>query len=108
MFKNAMESFPTSHHDDIYDDLYYYTRTIWEHEASHYIYATGYILMAVAYLYAYKDHKLESDLKLSEKMLIVLAALLYAILIAGVAGEWILLGAINNITHTLPLFLYIL
>ena len=56
-FKNALETIPQ---DDDIEDLYYYMRTVWEHDVSHYLYATGAVIMNAAQLYSYNDHILYS------------------------------------------------
>jgi len=57
MFKNALESYINP--DDSYDDnlipLYYYMRTVWEHNYSHYMYACGYAGMQICCCIAYSD-----------------------------------------------------
>ena len=89
MFKNALETFPLSAHDDYYNDLFYYMKTFWEHIVSHYLYAAGYATMACCYAYAYRDHVTPTG-GLDKKTigLMTTAVLLYAILITGVAADF--------------------
>ena len=89
MFKNALETFPKSAHDDFYDDLFYYMRTFWQHIVGHYLYATGYATMSCCYAYAYRDHVTPTG-GLDKKTIILMisASLLYALLITGVAADF--------------------
>jgi hypothetical protein len=70
MFKNALQSYggpeyPGLGPDDSYDDtfvpLYYYMRTVWEHNYSHYMYACGYGGMQILCCIAYSDKVLDSS-----------------------------------------------
>ena len=89
MFKNALETFPKSAHDDFYDDLFYYMKTFWQHIVGHYLYATGYATMSCCYAYAYRDHVTPTGgLDKKTIVLMITASLLYAILITGVAADY--------------------
>jgi len=89
MFKNALETFPKSAHDDFYDDLFYYMKTFWEHIVGHYLYATGYATMACCYAYAYRDHVTPTGgLDKKTVALMITASFLYGILITGVAADF--------------------
>lgn len=85
MYKNCVETLMRTD-DDRLNDLHYYMRTVWQHDASHYIYAVGYILMNVCQAYAFKDHKAPYlGLQVGPKLLMILASLMYGILLAAVA-----------------------
>jgi hypothetical protein len=85
MFKNALETSGATGTTD----LLYYMRTVWEHEASHYLYASGYALMNLSQLLAFKDHKAGlMGLPMHSKLCLVLASAVFALLIAAVAIDF--------------------
>lgn len=88
MFKNAMKSIPEANQDDIYDDIYWYMKTLWEHLIGHYLYASGYAVMCVCYAWAYRNHTIGGRLGCTPLSLLLSAALLNGIVIAGVAIDF--------------------
>jgi hypothetical protein len=90
LFKNAFETILAIHNDDLGKDYEYWLRTVWEHETGHYLYAAGYAIMAFAQLWAYRSHCLSGGQKLSPmtRVVLVAAAILYGLLIAGVAIDF--------------------
>lgn len=103
MFKNAVEKY-----DEMYDgnryitDMLYWIRTIWQHIISHYLYACGYAVFVVCIVWVYKDHEVQikQDIGATRRLCasITIAAILYAILLVGVA--------INFPSGTIVGFLY--
>jgi hypothetical protein len=87
MFKNAVETLPAQ--DDQVNDLHYYMRTVWEHEVSHYLYATGLAIMHATQAYAYR-YVVSPQLGLTKtsKTLLFCSSLLLGLLVAGVAIEF--------------------
>lgn len=58
MFKNALQTIIDSEGDDtVYDNLlhklYFYMRTVWEHDVSHYLYAVGLVGVQMCQLHAH-------------------------------------------------------
>ena len=90
MLKNALESVMEEHNDDLTRDFYYWIRMVWEHEVSHYLYASGYALMAFAELAAYRHHTLPDGVTFNRtcSVMLAFAAMIYALLIAGVAVDF--------------------
>lgn len=87
MFKNSLETIYTD--DDRYEDLYYYMRTVWEHDVAHYLYAVGLTIMYACQAYVYRHKKVSSlGMTRSGKALLLLTSLIYALLVAGVAIEF--------------------
>lgn len=61
MYQNAVSQIldNTTKNDDtinLLSDLYYWMRTIWEHNISHYLYASGYAIMSFCHAFAYQYH----------------------------------------------------
>lgn len=56
MFKNDLETVMNFHNDDVIQNLHYYMRVVWEHEVSHYLYASGYAVIAFCLLWSYRNH----------------------------------------------------
>lgn len=69
MFKNALESYSwkltgigsNGSYDDDFVPLYYYMRTVWEHNYSHYMYACGYAGMQILCCIVYSDQVQDSS-----------------------------------------------
>jgi hypothetical protein len=63
MFKNALTTIidPDNNDDVPYDSklhtLYFYMRTVWEHDVSHYLYAVGLVIAQMCQLYAHWSRK---------------------------------------------------
>lgn len=87
MFKNGLETVDYNNRD--LTDLAYYMRTVWEHIASHYMYAAGYAIMNGCQLFAYKDHKSsQMGLTFSAQCLLIIASVVLAVLITAVAIDF--------------------
>lgn len=92
MFKHSTEGIMHFHDDVAVRDEYYWIRTVWEHEVSHYIYAVGYAIVAACQAWVYRDHKFE---RLPDctwyggfSPLLILAAIVYGALLTGIAAEF--------------------
>lgn len=110
MFKNALATIidPDNNDDIAYNGklhtLYFYMRTVWEHDVSHYLYAVGLVIAQMCQLYAHWGRKgsdallthsvLSNDsLQMGDdhtaspftKVLLFFSALSYGVLIAAVA-----------------------
>lgn len=55
MYKNSLRSVMAEHDDDVVRDNYYWIRTVWEHEVSHYMYGIGLCCLFALQQWAYKD-----------------------------------------------------
>jgi hypothetical protein len=89
MFKNSLEQIQNKYDDDRYDSLHMYMRTVWEHEVSHYIYATGLVIMHGAQAWAYRNLRAPSQgLSLYGKLLLAASTGLLAFLIFAVALQF--------------------
>ncbi len=89
MFKNSLESVQQKHDDEVVKDLYNWMRNTWEHDVSHYLYATGYALMCGAEAWAYRRHVISSSqIESSTKAVLVAASLSFALLMAGVGVDF--------------------
>lgn len=86
MFKNCLETIQNDH-DDKYNDLHYYMRTVWEHEVGHYLYAIGLAIMIACYTYAYR-HPINDSLRMNEIIISIISAIVFALLVAGVAIQF--------------------
>lgn len=59
LFKNDLRLTVLAAHDDQpAKALLYWMRTVWEHEISHYLYATGFVIMSAAQAWAYRNHSI--------------------------------------------------
>lgn len=107
-FKKCLQTINDTIDDDgetanLFDDLYFYTRTVWQHAVSHYIYATGLVIMQMAQLGAYKDHVAPNlGIPKMTKFILVLSAVVYALLIIGVITQF----PSGTIVGTIYLVLY--
>lgn len=95
MFQNALsadDSVMKYHDDDNVRTLYYWMRTVWEHLISHYIYATGYAVMALAQMLAYSNYnhisKNISPITWLDWAIAFISMILYALLILAVAADF--------------------
>jgi hypothetical protein len=91
MFKNGFESILTIHDDDVAKDFNYWLRNTWEHDVSHYVYATGYAMMSFGILWAFRSHCVHTEddlLTPKTRCMLVVASLIYGLLIAGVAIDF--------------------
>lgn len=89
MFKNSMKSIPEENRDDIESDIYFWMRTVWEHDVSHYMYAIGLTIMHIGILASYRHHESNSiDSNKWTNFYLVVAAFSYASLMAGVAADF--------------------
>ena len=89
-FKNSLERVADDQYDDNeYGPLHFYMRTVWEHGASHYIYAAGYALMQAAQLYAYREVRYpEGSVTVFTKALLAGSGTLLGLLLLGVALQF--------------------
>jgi len=88
MFKKTMKSIPEANQDDIYDDIFYYMKTLWEHLVGHYLYAAGYALMCICYAWVYRNHTISGRLSTTPLLLLLSASTLNGVVIAGVAIDF--------------------
>lgn len=83
MFKNALETYITDDEMKNYDDnlipLYYYMRTVWEHNYAHYMYASGYAGMQICCCIAYSDKFQDTSSKFDIQTIcfLFIAAIIY-------------------------------
>lgn len=94
MFKHPVADFKDQNPDPVAQypfitELYVWLRDTWEHIISHYMYAAGGILMSMVIAYVYRDltdvHGMPS---IGDRILWVLAALIYGLTIGSVAIEF--------------------
>jgi len=121
MYKNALESYNLKGlgNDGTYDDpfvpLYYYMRTVWEHNYSHYMYACGYAGMQIMCCIAYSDKVQDSSNKFDRVtyFFMILAACIYGLLLMAVGADFpnglaAMLGFTISSIASISLYLYYL
>ena len=88
-FKNGLESIQDGQDDKGFDSLYYYMRTTWEHEVSHYVYATGYALMQAAQFWAFREVRYPKEkITFATKVLVLFSGTFLGLLVLGVALQF--------------------
>lgn len=89
MYKNSLEQIRNNRDDDFLDPLGYYMRTVWEHEVSHYIYASGLAIMHVAQAWAYRDMRApETGLTRLGVFLLCCSSIAFGLLLFGVTLQF--------------------
>lgn len=89
MYKNSLEEMRNNRDDDYFDPLAYYMRTVWEHEVSHYIYASGLAIMHLAQAWAFREMRApESGMTKLGVYLLCCSALVFGLLLFGVTLQF--------------------
>lgn len=103
MYKNSLEEIRTDRDDDFLNPLEYYTRTVWEHGVSHYIYASGLAIVHLAQAWAYRNVRAPpSGLTALGAFLLCCSSTVFAMLLFAVALQF----PSGTIVGFIYLFLY--
>jgi hypothetical protein len=90
MFKNSVKTAIVSHPDStILSDVYSWMRDDWEHLISHYMYASGGILLSFVYAFSFRNFVIETKLTNKHKLLWIFAAIIYGLTIGSIAVQFI-------------------
>jgi hypothetical protein len=95
MFKDGFETFMTD--DTTSEDFYYWLRTIWEHDISHYMYGSGLATIFVLQSCVYYNETYTEESTLKIRLLVFLTSMIRGLLISGACIEFpfgIILGYI--------------
>ncbi|CDH51315.1 hypothetical protein RO3G_11647 [Lichtheimia corymbifera JMRC:FSU:9682] len=96
MFKHPVQDFINSHpalmaaNPEVADELqaiYSYMRNFWEHIIAHYMYAFGAVWMSWVQIFVFRN-QLHGPLKTGDQIVFAIAALIYGLLVAGVAIDF--------------------
>lgn len=86
MFKNGFETFMT---DDTTDnDFYFWLRTVWEHDISHYMYGTGLAIIFVLQACVYKNEIQTDESNFKIRVFVFLISIIRGLLISGACIEF--------------------
>jgi hypothetical protein len=90
MFKHSIKTAMGTHTDSlILAKVYTWMRHDWEHLISHYLYASGGILLSFIYAYSFRNFVVQSRMGYKHQLIWVLAAIVYGLSIGSVAAQFI-------------------